>query len=971
MPADKENKAKDTKIKTEETAEKKIGKPETRVKKKSKFRMIAVLIFIAIFAIGTFISLRGSYLETLEIGENFTSVFWKDVIYKYAIMFVNFLILFIAFYVTNRSIKKGLKSFFEVEKKEMPKLPNKSIALVISVIGSLVLSNILTKTIVLAINSAFFGIDDPIFGMDIGYYVFQKPMIELAIFYFLGIVLATTIYSVAYYIIAFNVYFDGVDRKTLKQSKLIKQLTRSIMLIAIGIAALVFVKTQDIVLQGMLKLNDKDLTQIYGAGLTSATIKLWGYRILAVVIVVSVYLAIRAFKNNNIKKVIISILTVPIYLVGMVIVMIAFQMLFVNSNELDKEKQYIAYNIENTKNAYGINIDEINLENGGNITYEDVANNQDVIQNIPVVSKDATLKTLEEEQKNLGYYSFPNTTLAMYQINGTKEIVYVSPREILSGDTRTYNDKTYEYTHGMGAVISSASKTDENGRIEYIQKSFDGSDNKMQITQPRIYFGTETNDSIVVNSKDKKEFDYPTKDAKVNAENNYNGQAGLNLGFFDRVALGIKTGNLKLAFADGMTEESKILTNRNVIERAKTIMPYLMYDENPYLVKNSEGKLIWVLDAYTISNNYPYSQHENILTTEGEKTQINYIRNSVKVLIDSYDGTIKFYITDRTDPIVMSYRNSYPELFEDIDSSIPQDIAKHLVYPEYLYNIQSDILTRYHNVKPDVLYRSDDVWEKVAHTSSKTLKGTGAEMQPYYTMVKTTDSDKATLGLVIPYTPYDKQNIISYLVGTYDENGNSKLTVYRFPQDSNMVGPMQLDKQIEENEQIASEIESLNVTGTKVTRNMIIVPIGDKLLYVEPIYQTMLNESNVPILKKIIVASGNKVAIGDDIQEALKKLVSQAAVDIEVENTDNIEDLINAIIKANNNLTTSNTTNDWEMIGKDMKKLQELITKLEEVKTEQEKENKKKGINNTVNENAVNELMNSDNGLTNTINVLQ
>lgn len=192
-------------------------------------------------------------------------------------------------------------------------------------------------------------------------------------------------------------------------------------------------------------------------------------------------------------------------------------------------------------------------------------------------------------------------------------------------------------------------------------------------------------------------------------------------------------------------------------------MPYLTYDENPYMVINSEGRLIWVLDAYTTSNNYPYSQRTVLNQNGVTKTEINYIRNSVKVLIDSYDGTMKFYITDRTDPIAMAYRNIYPTLFEDLEESIPEDISSHFVYPEYLYNIQAEILKRYHNVQPDVLYRNDDVWDIATHNTGKVLTKTGTEMQAYYTMLKVKDNENPILGLVLPYTPYDKQNVISYL----------------------------------------------------------------------------------------------------------------------------------------------------------------------------------------------------------------
>ena len=423
-----------------------------------------------------------------------------------------------------------------------------------------------------------------------------------------------------------------------------------------------------------------------------------------------------------------------------------------------------------------------------------------------------------------------------------------------------------------------------------------------------------------------------------NAENNYNGKAGLSLNFFDRIILAIKEGDLKLAFSGNVTKESKILTNRNIIKRAKTVMPYLMYDENPYLVVTDEGKLVWVLDAYTTSNSYPYSQKTTIRENATTKFDINYIRNSVKVLVDSYDGTISFYITDRNDPIAMAYRNIYPDLFMDLEAQIPTDIAEHLVYPEYLYNIQASMLARYHNIQPDVLYRNDDMWEIATYNTGKVITKTGTDISPYYTMVKVQDEEKAKLGLVVPYTPVGRQNLISYLVGSYDNSGTSKLTVYKYQADTNVLGTMQLDTQIEQDETIMKEIESLSANGIKVTKNMLIVPLDSTLLYVEPIYTQYINESDaLPTLKKVIVAAGNKVAIGNNIEEALTNLVSQNAVDIEVENTDTVDDLIDTIIKANKNLTNSNTSNNWEMMGKDVQRLQELIQKLETVVEEERK----------------------------------
>ena len=898
-------------------------------KEKSKTRMILVILFLVIFAGISYIQLRGSFLEYQELGEQYVNIFYTNMFYQYSIMAVNFVVLYFVIYFTNRGIKKGLKPFFEKENKPMPKLLNKSLALVISAIVSILVATSLMQKIMLVMNSTAFGIQDAIFNLDLAYYIFQKPVIEAFALYFTLLCVGLSIYMALYYVIIFNRFFDGIDGKMLKQSLFMKKLTRNIMFVVIGIALMTILNTQNMMFGKLLTIDDS--IDIVGAGMTETTVKLWGYLVFAIIIVVFAYRALTYFKEGNTNKVLKNLAVIPAYLVILFVVMILFDLIFVSSNELDQEKQYIAENINNTKNAYQINIEESKLENSGTITNDEIEKSSNVLSNIPIISQEAVLKTLEDSQTGTGYFSYRNANIAKYQINGKDQVVYVAPREITNSG-RTYSNKTYEYTHGMGEIIASATQSTETGNVQYIQKEVSGKDEQIKIDQPRIYFGLETDEIIATNAKNKQEYDYTDENGN-DYTSTYEGKAGLQLGYLDRLILAITKGNLNLAFSSEITNDSKILLNRDVITRAKKALPYLIYDENPYTVVTDEGKIVWVIDAYTVSSSYPYSQYTSI-THDGIKENINYIRNSVKVIVDSYDGTISYYITDRTDPIAMAYRNIYDSLFVDLDEQIPQDIANHFVYPKFLYNVQAEILKVYHNVKPDVLYRADDLWDLAKYNSIKSTKSTGTYMEPYTTMMKTIDGEK--LGLVQIYTPDEKQNIISYLVGSTN-NGTNQLKLYKFSADSNIVGPMQLDKQIEEDEVIATELEALNTTGTRLTKKMLIVPINNTLLYVEPIYQTMLNESEVPILKKVIVASGNKVAIGDTLTKALENLLSTYAVDIEVENTDDIEGLIEAIIKANKNLTESNTNNDWEMMGKDIKRLQDLIISLETVKEEEEK----------------------------------
>ena len=905
--------------------------------KKSKKRIFVVILFLIVLAITLGVMFRGAYLEKLEMGEQYISVFWENFKYKTITLVTTFLFVFIALYITNKRISAGLKEFFEDEKKPMPKLPNKSISLIIATFVSLITSNLTMNKLILFVNSTSFEIKDIIFHHDIGYYLFQKPFLEYIIWFGIITMIALTAYAAVYYIVALNTQFDGVRSETLKNSKIIKQLLNNAKIISILIAILTFFKTQDLSSSKFLAVGDKNTYSLYGAGLADVSIKLWGYRILSVLIVISIFFAVSAYNKGKNKKVIASILTVPVYLCLLVFTLIGYNALFVNSNEYDKQKKYINYNIESTRRAYNIDIDTYSTSNEGALENDDIVKNVQLLSNVSILNRDLVMQSLNGTLTSKGYYNFGSSNIGLYTINEQKQLVYLSPREIVNKGN-SYVNSTYEYTHGYGVIATSASSTNMAGNVENYQKNF--TDNELNISEPRIYFGLKTNETIVTNSSSKKEFDYPSADSK-NETNKYNGTAGLKLNWIDRIILALSHGDAKLAFSSDIQSNSKILINRNVLKRAKKIMPYLVYDENPYLVITDEGKLVWVIDAYTTSNYYPYSQKTSI-----NGKDINYIRNSVKVLVDAYDGTIKFYITDRTDPIVMAYRKAYKNLFQDLDAKIPEEISEHFIYPEYLYNIQANILKRYHNVEPDVLYRADDVWDVATYSLGGSSQNSVSPLHSYYTMLKTADNNEDTLGLVLPYTISGKQNITSYLVGSY-ENGKSNLKMYSFPSDSNVLGLLQLDTQIEQNEEIYKQISSLNVSGTKLTKNIVVIPIDNKLLYIEAIYQQYINEeSALPTLKKIVVASGNKVAIGDNLKSALANLVSQNAIGIEIQNTDDVNGLIELIIKANKNLEQSTSNGDWEMVGKDMERLQKLIDKLENVYTE---EHSKKTIESEVN----------------------
>lgn len=906
-----------------------MEKNKLRISK--KMRAIIVIAFIAIYALGTYVSLRGQYLEYVELGEQYVEKFFTDIKYKYSIMGITFVLLSIILYFTNRGIKKGLKPFFEQEKREVPKLPNKSITLIVAAIASVIVSNDLVDKVLLFVSNASFGKTDIIFNLDISYYMFIKPLVEALLSDFVKLMIALSAYMAGYYIIIFNFYFKAVDRELLRKSKLIKKLLRNAIIVSIGMALQNALNTQNIVTGKFLTLNNG--TELTGAGVIESTIQLWGYLILSVIIVIAVIISVKFFVQNKMKKIVYPVAVVPIYLVTLFLVMVGYDCIFVKSNEFDKERKYISENIKSTQEAYNIKVKETSIDYSGTIKEDEVEKNDDVIDNITIVNKDLVKKSLKDTQTETGYYIYNSVSLAKYNINGKDQLTYVAPREA-ENNTISYNNKTYEYTHGMGQIIASATSVTEDGNVEYLQKDISGSDNILEVKEPRIYYGVETNSVAVTNTKNKSEYDYTDSDG-VEHVNNYDGNSGIQVGFWDRLILAVKNKDIRLAMTSSISSESKILTNRNIVKRAKAVLPNLIYDENPYTVVD-DGKIYWVLDAYTVSDKYPYSTYTEV-EYDGAKRNINYIRNSVKVIINAYDGEMTFYITDRNDPVIMAYLKLYPTIFSDYTGKeIPDGIKQQMKYPKFLYDVQSEMLMVYHNVKEDVLYRNNDIWALTKYGTTST-KSKVATLEPYYAMIKTPDNDKSELGLIQMYTQNGKSNITSYLVGSC--NGTEcELKIYKYPTDSNILGPIQLDNQIDQDETISTELSTIDVTGSKISKDMKIIPINNTVLYVETIYQTMTNEPNQPTtLKKVIVASGTKVAIGNTLEEAISNLLSQSAVNIEITNTEDVDGMIQAIINANKNLTESNDRNDWEMMGSDLKELQSLIDSLDKMIKENNK----------------------------------
>ena len=706
---------------------------------------------------------------------------------------------------------------------------------------------------------------------------------------------------------------------------MVKQLINVIIAGTVVVIMYNFLSHQDISIGDMLQKESVKGAYLTGAGFLDVNIKLWIYRIISIVIIIAVYNFIRGIKKEESKKILFSIILIPAALIIVFIVNIAIDSIFLRGNDIDREKEYILQNIRATEEAYNINVENKEIAKGTDITSEKIKKDSELIEKLPMVTPDVVKETLEnntdnKEKKSLYKYGNPNL------VKNENAYDYLTTREMDDKD-KTLTNKIYKYTHGNFGILTSSSKVNKNGYLLNVSEKFEGQElNGTKIKEPRLYYGENTNSNAIVNAKDIKEYDYPTS-TLTNKENNYNGKGGIKLSLLERIALAITKGSTELVFNNNIVENTKVLLNRQIIERAKKILPDIRYDKDPYLVTKDDGGLAWVIDGYTVTSRYPYSQKVSIEADKGGKERINFIRNSVKVVIDAYNGTVDFYVTDTTDPFISTIMKTYPTLFKNYNE-LSENIKKQMRYPQYLFDIQAKVLTTYHNSDVDNIYRADDRWEVAEVSGSGTRSSTSM-----YTLLKKGDELKPAI--ITTYTPEKRKNIVSYLVGQ-TENGANKLTMYRYNEKSELSLSF-IDTQIEKDEKVQKEMRELTTLGTELKTVRILLPYEDTTLYIKSIYQVFLNEDSVPVLKKVIVANKGKVGIGNTLKEAMQRMLTENAIDIDVRDLANEDELKDAIIKQNKTLKDVMKQGDFEYTGKDIQRLIKLVDQLEEVSKEKKK----------------------------------
>lgn len=916
-----------------------------KIKNNKKVSILISIILIVLAVIG-FSLYHANNLDYKELGETFLKINQINQLERIGIFVVSFILSFFAIQITNFGIKNGLDKHLEVKEKTFIHKYSAVIALAISVVVGYLAQEFLHNQILTLLNLAKFGKNDPIYGLDYSYFMQGTPVIMNILKTILVYILGLLIYVTTMYVYSINKYTDGVSFEELKNSKFLKQILNILYFAGFAIVIYAFLSHQDILVGDMLKNRQLNGIYLTGAGSIDITVKLWGLRIVTILFLVSVFRFIKGIKTDDSKKIISSILITPISIVVLFSLVFVYEKITLNISELDKEKQYIENNINSTIEGYGLNISNNEIANSEELTSEEVKTLKDTIGQIPITSENVIQASLKENKEYKGVYKFKNSKL-MYNKDG---FVYVTPREIDSETEKTISDKIYNFTHGNFAVVTNtknltAAKEIENNIVDYEKQVYNG----IEIKEPRIYYGLNTINTAIVKSKFGKESDYPVSLTEF-AKNEYNGNGGLTLSLLDKIALAIKTQNINILFNTNFDEDTKVLINRELLSRVHKAVPNFVYDKNPYLVVGDEGKVYWLVDGYTLSDRYPYSQKLSIEGEKGGRERINYIRNSVKVLVDAYNGSMEYYLTDNTDPMAMTVNNMYPELFKDY-SELSNTIKDQIVYPEYLFDLQARALAIYHNSKADTIYRADDLWR----IGGATNQYIDYNIQSDYVLVKEKNED-VKLGLVSTYTQNNKKAITAYLVGQ-THNGNNHLKLNSYAQNNKLLVKDYISSQIENDTRIQEELKKVysgQVGYTTHTYDQL-VPINNSMLYVKTIYQAHINANTEPVLKKIIVSNGSKVAIGDTIQTAVANLFTDGAVSIDINDYMDVNVMVEAVIKQNNELEKSIKANNLEYIGKDVEKLKSLIKQLEEAKKaddlkkqEEAKLNQTKSVNEKV-----------------------
>jgi uncharacterized membrane protein (UPF0182 family) len=705
-----------------------------------------------------------------------------------------------------------------------------------------------------------FGTADPILGHDIGFYVFRLPLLELTQQLGIALITLSWIGCAAAYVLAGALNFTRRGGISVAR----KARIHLSLLFAVFLVALAFHAYLDI---PRLLTSVGGTDTVHGASYADVMARLPALRVLIAVTGISVLLAIYHAFSKALWPVPAALAMYVLASVGGTLYAAAIQRFVVSPNEQMMEAPYMAHNIAATRRAF--NLDAVrtrDISGDAELTRETIAKNADTIKNVRLWDHQPLLDTFGQIQELRTYYDFASVDNDRYTINGELRQVMLSARELNSDSlpNRTWINEHLTFTHGYGVTLGPVNEVTVEGLPVLFVKDIPPQSSipsDIDVKEPSIYFGELSNEYVLVKTR-AREFHY--SQGEQNVETTYTGADGVRLANFGRkllFSLGFQS--LQILFSNDITPESRVLYHRNIAERMATIAPFLRYDEDPYMVV-SEGRLFWIADAYTTTGRYPYSTP----TVGG----LNYIRNSVKVVIDAFNGTTDFFLADPGDPVAMTLAGIYPGLLKPLDA-MSSDLRRHIRYPETIFALQASMYSTYHMTNTGVFYNKEDQWEIPAID----IEGNPQPMQPYYTIMRVPGEARAEFIQMLPFTPARKDNLTAWLVARSDPERYGQLEVFQFPKQKVIYGPRQIVARINQDQEISPQITLWNQQGSQVIQGtLLVIPIEESLLYVRPLYLRASN-GKIPELKRVIVAYQNQIVMAETLDAALNRIFGGGA----------------------------------------------------------------------------------------------
>ena len=709
-------------------------------------------------------------------------------------------------------------------------------------------------TVLKFFNSTSFGYTEAVFGNDISFYFFRLPFWNLTVGYFLALVLVTSVVVSAFYYLTIQKKMEAEEdySDVLQGAKRHLYPLGGVFFLLLGIR--VYLARYSVLFS--------DIGAVFGAGYMDINVLL---PIVTLSSIICGVIGLLLLANTKLSKP-----KYPIYGVVALVALLIFggvgsalvQSYYVEPNEFNLEREYLERNIDHTRQAYGIeDMEEIDFVPSYNLTAEDLEKRSRTIDNLRLWDYRVLKDTYSSVQELRTYYEFKDVDVDRYRFNDDKRQVMLSVREMdvdrLPERAQTWVNRHLVYTHGTGAVMSPVREVREGGQPQFWLRDIPTrvteeapSPESIEIENPDIYFGEGTDNFVVVDTA-MEEFNYPAGDENIFTV--YDGSAGIEMGFFDRLALAIRFGDLRLLVSDAIEPQSKMIIRRNIHERVREIAPFLQYDRDPYPVVH-DGRIFWIYDAYTTFDMHPYSEPHG---------GINYIRNSVKATIDSYNGDVSYYIME-DDPLVKTYSKIFPDLFGQRDD-MDENIREHIRYPQDLFTVQANILTTYHMTNPRVFYNREDQWE----VPRESYRGRMQEMEPYYVTLELPEKNETQFTLMLPFTPEDRPNMVAWLGAKSDGPNYGETILYRFSKEELIYGPSQIESRIDQDAEISERLTLWDQRGSEVIRgNLLVIPIEDSVLYVEPIFLEGYEEA-IPELRRVIVAYEDEISMQPTLEQAL------------------------------------------------------------------------------------------------------